>query len=255
MNRIAMVLLAAAGAAMGQDGHKIMMEVQKRAHADSMRYEGSLQTCPKPSCADKKGQLNVKELLLRRWVYERIGDAGKSKSIIRFLDPPDVKGIALLTVNHPDAASDQWLWRPPNGKEQKMSLGDRDNKFFNTDFTFEDLEERDADQYDYTVTGEAKGEWRIDAKPRKMSQYTHCYFYIDKTKYTFSHTDCYDKRGLIRLADYGNYESINNIWTAKGIAISDPLHKTRTGMTIDKVEYNIPLKDSDFTPEGLHVVP
>ena len=42
MNRIAIVMLAAAGAAMAQDGHQIMLEVQKRQHATSMRWEGTL---------------------------------------------------------------------------------------------------------------------------------------------------------------------------------------------------------------------
>ncbi len=87
MNRIAIVMLAAAGAAMGQDGHKIMEEVAKRAHATSVRLEATLETCPKPSCADSKGVLNTKEILIKRWVYERIGNAGESKAILRLPAP------------------------------------------------------------------------------------------------------------------------------------------------------------------------
>lgn len=253
MNKIAIVMLAAASAAMAQDGHKIMEEVTRRAHADSMRYEATLQTCPKATCANSKGQLNEKELLIKRWVYERIGDAGKSKAIVRFTGPAEVKGVALLIVNHPDAASDQWLWRPNVGRDQRVAVQDRSSRFFGTDFSFEDLEEKDADQYDYTVTGEMTGQWRIDAKPKKMSAYTHCYFYIDKTHYTFQRIECYDKRGLVKTIDYGQYEQIDNIWTPRGIALVDALRKSRTGVQFDKVEYNVGLKDSDFTVEALRL--
>lgn len=247
MNRIAIVMLAAAGAAWGQDGHKIMEEVAKRAHADSMRYEGTLESCTSPHGCTQTS----KSLFTKRWVYERIGDAGKSKAILRFIGPADVKGVALLIVNHPDAASDQWLWRPAVGREQRVAVQDRSSKFFGTDFSFEDLEEKDADQYDYTVTGEMTGQWRIDAKPKKASGYTHCYFYIDKTKYTFQRIECYDKKGPSKTIDYGDFEQINNIWTARGVAVTDVQKKTRTALRLDKVEYNVGLKDSDFTVEAL----
>lgn len=249
MNKIAMVWLIAAGAAMAQDGHQIMMEVQKRAHSDSMRYEGTILSCVSP----KGCPPNSKYILTKRWVYERIGDAGKSKAILRFTGPPEVKGVALLIVNHPDAASDQWLWRPAVGRDQRIAVQDRSEKFFNTDFSYEDLEERDADQYDYKVTGEVTGKWTIEAKPRKASEYTRSLFYIDKTNYTFQRIEAYNKKGLARSIDYGEYRQIKGIWTATGIAIVDVQRKTRTAVTYDKVDYNIPLKDSDFTVEALRI--
>jgi hypothetical protein len=253
MNRIAIVWMIAAGTAAAQDGHQIMLEVQKRAHSDSVRMEATLQTCPKPSCADSRGVINMKEILIKRWVYERIGDAGKSKAILRFTGPPEVKGVSLLIVNHPDAASDQWLWRPAVGRDQRIAVQDRSTKFFDTDFSFEDLEERDADQYDYKVTGEVTGKWTIEAKPRKVSEYVRSLFYIDKTNYTFQRIEAYNKKGLAKSIDFGQFEQIKGIWTARGIAINDVQRKTRTGLNYDKVEYNIPLKDSDFTVEGLRI--
>ena len=251
MNRIAIIVLAAAaaGAAWGQDGHSIMVEVQKRQHSDSMRYEGTLY-----SCTSSKGcPPNSKALVTKRWVYERIGDFGKSKGILRFTGPAEVKGVALLIVNHPDAASDQWVWRPAVGREQKVAIQDRDTRFFGTDFTFEDLEERDADQYTYTVDGQMNGWWKIDAKPKKASQYTHLYFYIDKTNYTFQRIEGFTKKGLAKTIDYADYEMIKGIWTARSVEVIDTLRNTRTALHYDKVDYNLPLKDEAFTVEALRI--
>jgi hypothetical protein len=65
-----------------------------------------------------------------------------------------VKGVALLIYNHPDRSSDQWMWRPQIGRDQRVALQDRSARFFGTDFSFEDLEERDVDQFEYKMLGD-----------------------------------------------------------------------------------------------------
>ena len=253
MSKVGAILLAAAGIAMAdvalaQDGRQIMQEVQRRQHSTSMRYEGTIQT---KEDSDK----SAKHIATKRWVYERVGDFGNSKAILRFTGPADVKGVALLIVNHPDSASDQWIWRPSIGRDQRVAVQDRSTRFFGTDFTFEDLEERDVDQYDYTVTGEVNGQWRIDAKPKKASEYTHSYFWIDKTNYTFQRIEAYNKKGLAKTIDYTDFEQVDKIWTAKTILVLDVFHHSRTGLKYDRVEYNIPLKADNFTPEALRLEP
>jgi hypothetical protein len=247
MNRI-VLLLAAAIPVLAQDGRQIIQEVQKRQHTTSLRYEGTVQT----NTGTFRSQAEAaKHTVTKHWVFTRLGDFGNSKAIVRFTGPPEVKGVALLIVNHPDTTSDQWMWRPNIGRDQRVAAQDRSTRFFGTDFSFEDLEERDVDQYDYTVTGEASGVWRIDAKPRKPSQYTHCYFYIDKTNYTYNRVEAYNKKGAARTIDYSNYKLVQGIWTPGGILVTDIFAKSRTVLTYDKVEYNLPMKDDDFTEEAL----
>jgi len=240
--------LMAAGAVMAQDGHQIMQEVQKRQHSNSLRYEGTVRTYG--GTARTTAEME-KHTIIKRWTFVRLGDIGNSKAILRFTGPAEVKGVALLIVNHPDTASDQWIWRPNIGRDQRVSVQDRSTRFFGTDFSFEDLEERDADQYDYTLTGEFAGQWRIDAKPRKASQYIHSYFFIDKTKYIFNRVEAYNKKGLAKTIDYSDYKMVQGIWTPGGVLILDVFLRSRTALTYDKVEYNLPMKDEDFTVEGL----
>ena len=113
-----------------------MAEAQRRHETKSQRYEGLLQVL------DAKGKVADK-----RWTFSRLGSHGRSKSVLRFLVPAEVKGVALLVVNHPDRASDQWMWTPALQRERRIALQDRSTRFFGTDFSFEDLEERDVNQY------------------------------------------------------------------------------------------------------------
>ena len=151
----------------------------------------------------------------KRWVYQRIGSFGNSKAILRFTAPAEVKGVGLLIVNHPDRASDQWMWRPAIGRDQRIALQDRSTRFFGTDFSFEDLEERDVDQYDYKLLPDEGGMWKLESRPRKSSQYEYSYFWIKKDNYTFVKIEAYNKKGLVRTIDYKNYEQIKGIWTAR----------------------------------------
>ena len=84
----------------------------------------------------------------------------------------------LLVVNHPDRASDQWMWTPAIERDRRIALQDRSTRFFGTDFSFEDLEERDVDQYDYTLAGDEAIDgvacWKVQSVPKqsKSSQYS-----------------------------------------------------------------------------------
>jgi hypothetical protein len=49
--------------------------------------------------------------------------------VLRFTAPAEVKGVALLVVNHPDRASDQWMWTPAINRERRIALQDRSQRF------------------------------------------------------------------------------------------------------------------------------
>jgi hypothetical protein len=243
MSKILAVLIAvsaAATTATAQDPRQIIQEVQNRQHSTSQRYEGTLEVT------------NARNVIaVKRWNYQRLGDFGNSKAILRFTAPAEVKGVGLLIVNHPDRASDQWMWRPAIGRDQRIALQDRSTRFFGTDFSFEDLEERDVDQYDYKMRGEENGMWKIESHPRKASQYTYLYFWIKKDNYTFQKIESYNKKSLVRSIEYRDYELVKGIWTARTIAVLDLSRNSRTTLKYDKVDYNLPMKEDEFTLEAL----
>jgi outer membrane lipoprotein-sorting protein len=242
MNKILLfaAVLPMLAPAFGQDPRQIILEVQKRQHSDSQRYEGTLEVTSQGN-----------QVATKRWVYQRIGSFGKSKAILRFTAPAEVKGVGLLIVNHPDRASDQWMWRPAIGRDQRIALQDRSTRFFGTDFSFEDLEERDVDQYNYKLLADEEGMWKLESRPRKSSQYEYSYFWIKKDNYTFVRIEAYSKKGLVRTIDYKNYEQIKGIWTARLTEVYDVTRKSRTTLKYEKLEYNLPMKDDDFTLQAL----
>lgn len=239
MNKLLFLVAATAAA---QDARQIITELQNRAKSDSQRYEGWLRV------VDSKEKVTEK-----RWMYDRIGSAGNSKVVLRFTAPAEVKGVALLIVNHPDRASDQWMWTPALQRDRRIAFQDRSTRFFGTDFSFEDLEERDVDQYDYKLLGEEAGAWKLESRPKrtKSSQYTHSYLWVDKARYAFTRIEAYRDGKLVRRISYSDYKQIQNIWTPLSLEVEDLGRKSKTVLKTDKLEYNVPLKEEMFTLQAL----
>jgi len=228
------------------NARQIVDEAQKRTDARSQRYEGLLQVF------DAKGKISDK-----RWTFERLGAHGQSKSVLRFTVPAEVKGVALLVVNHPDRASDQWMWTPAIERDRRIALQDRSTRFFGTDFSFEDLEERDVNQYEYVLLGEEALDgvpcWKIQSTPResKSSQYSKSVVWIRKDNYAFARIESYIKDQAVRRLDYSKIENVQGIWTARQLEMHDLRRGSRTRLTLDKLAYNVALKEEDFTLQAI----
>ncbi|HZU23918.1 MAG TPA: outer membrane lipoprotein-sorting protein [Bryobacteraceae bacterium] len=242
-------LLAAALMAsplLAQSAREIVQTSQDRTRANSEHYEGVL------TVIDSHGKTTTK-----RWIYDRIGSFGNSKAILRFTDPPEVKGVALLIINHPDRASDQWMWRPAIERDTRVALQDRSTRFFGTGFSFEDLEERDVDQFDYALLNQESMDgapcWKIVATPKqaKSSQYTRTFLWIRKDNYVLAMMQGWSKNRMTRSIHYTNIARVQDIWTARRLEVWDAERRSTTVLTLDKLQYNTPMREQDFTVEAL----
>jgi hypothetical protein len=235
-----------AAVALAQDARQIVAESENRSRSKSQQYEGTLEVI---------GASN--KVSLKRWEYRRIGSYGASKAILRFTAPAEVKGVALLIVNHTDRASDQWMWTPAIERDRRIAAQDRSTRFFGTDFSFEDLEERDVDQFNYKLLGDdnvdGAASWKIESKPKesKSSQYTSSLVWVRKDNYVVAQIEDYAKDKLVRRIRYSDIQNVAGIWTPRTVEVFDANRKSRTVLKLEKLEYNLPMKDEDFSLEAL----
>jgi hypothetical protein len=99
--------------------------------------------------------------------------------------------------------------------------------------------------------------WKIESRPRqtKVSQYTHSQLWIRKDNYVLAQIENYKKSDLVRRAKYSNIQRVQNIWTAQTIEMFDVRQNSRTILAIEKLQYNLPMKDEDFTLQALRREP
>jgi DNA replicative helicase MCM subunit Mcm2 (Cdc46/Mcm family) len=61
----------------------------------------------------------------------------------------------------------------------------------------------------------------------------------------------YIKDQAVRRLNYGDFVNIVGIWTARTLEMSDLRRGSRTRLTLDKLQYNVAMKDEDFTLQAL----
>ena len=244
--RTFLILLQLSAFLFAQDAKQIVAESQRRQNVKSQKYQGVLQV------VDAGGKITEKN-----WATERAGSWGTSKVMIRFTAPAEVKGVALLVVNHPDRASDQWMWIPSIGRDRRVALQDRKTRFFGTDFSFEDLEERDVEQFDWKLLGEEAIDgapcWKIESRPKqsRASQYTSNVLWVRKDNYVAAQVESFTKTQLVRRLFYKNIEQVQGIWTARLLEMHDLKRRSKTILKLDKLSFNAPVKEENFTVQAL----
>ena len=239
-------IFALAVASFAQDAKQLVEESQKRNRSNTQQYDGVLQVF------NPNGKNSEK-----RWQFFRSGNYGESKALLRFVNPAEVKGVALLIVNHPDRASDQWMWLPELQRDRRVALQDRSTRFFGTDFSYEDLEERDVNQSDFKLLGEESVEgqacWKIESTPKKgkSSQYNRVVLWLRKDIYYPVRYEMYAKDQLVRKLHYRKIEKVSGVWSALEMEMYDVRRKGRTVLKSDKLQYNVSLKEELFTLQSL----
>ena len=241
-----MAALLVAAVARCQDARPLLTEAQRRAYVASVRYEGVALTSNDAGASSEK-----------HWRFERIGPYGESKILIRFLSPAEVEGVAILIVNHREGPAGAWMWTPASGRVRSIAAESRLTRFFGTDFSFEDLEERDVDQYDCKLLGDASLDgaacWRIECRPNRgnASQYTYSHLWLRKDDYVIAQLENFQGPILLRRIVNRDVRKVQGIWTPQVIEVSQPARHTRTVLRLEKLEYNVALDEAAFTVEGL----
>lgn len=150
---------------------------------------------------------NVKRKSVQLILEKQDGD----KSIVRFMTPAEIKGVAALTHEHPDATDDNWLYLPATKRVRRISGANKTASFQGTEFTYEDLSNRIVAKYEWRFleekdieTDEGKvGVFAIEAKPLyKDTGYSKLIVYLNRDKWRQERIDFFDKAGqLLKVLD------------------------------------------------------
>lgn len=74
-------------------------------------------------------------------------------NLLRFIKPDDVSRTALLTLNHPDDESDQWVYLPALDHVRRIASSRKGGRFVASDFYYEDLSDREVKMDHHKIIG------------------------------------------------------------------------------------------------------
>ena len=106
---------------------------------------------PTDSKADLSMTLTNKKGKTRSSIIKSISKDRGKKQIMWFLSPPSDRGISLYKIEKDSGKDEMKMWLPAFKKVRKISSRKKTERFMNSDLTFEDLYNREIDEYTYSL--------------------------------------------------------------------------------------------------------
>jgi hypothetical protein len=126
------------------DGLEIARRADKAATADTEHQTMTM------TLENSRGQQRIRTI--EGW--SKTIDDDTEHRFSRFLKPSDVKDTTLLSFDYTQKDDDTWLYLPALKKVKRILSTNKTDYFMGSDFTYEDMENIDLVNWDYTLTGE-----------------------------------------------------------------------------------------------------
>lgn len=197
---------------------------------------------------------------VRRLVsYRLTQQGGASATLIRFLEPRDVAGTGLLSLNSKGGGSDQSLYLPALGKVRRIASDRKGGRFVGSDIYFEDLQERPAahDRHALTGTETVAGvpcqvlvSVPVDAD---NSVYRRRVSWVDPKSLIVLRVDYHEAQEQTpsKRFEVLAREQVQSFWTVTDSRVTDLASGHQTRMKVERVIYDRKLPARLFTPQAL----
>jgi outer membrane lipoprotein-sorting protein len=188
------------------------------------------------------------------------------RRLIRFNYPNDIRGTSFLVWEHPSADDERFLFLPSLGRVRRIAGSETQDSFVGSDFSYEDIGGRELDEYTYTFAaadgenaswsesgGQARPAWRLESKRKDASaQFPRVVSLVLKDSFVVVQADVFNRRNeRQKVYTVRRLERIEGIWTVMDSEMANASEKTRTELVVERADYNVGLKDADFSRREL----
>jgi Outer membrane lipoprotein-sorting protein len=187
--------------------------------------------------------------------------------LMRFTYPNDIRGASFLVWEHPSSEDERFLFLPSLGRVRRIAGAETQDSFVGSDFTYEDIGGREFDDYTYGFSGPdaeraswtpASGgaprpAWRVESRRKDQSvQFPRAVSLILHDTFVVVQADIYNRRNeRQKVYTVRRLEQVDGVWTVMDSEITNSLEKTRTELTVEQADYNVGLKETDFSRREL----
>lgn len=186
---------------------------------------------------------------------------GGEKQIIWFLAPADDKGVSFLKIENDDRDDEMRLWLPAFKKVRRISSSKKGDSFMGSDLSYEDLTNRELNEYTYQLLGEEFVDgvpcYKLEAvpKPEAESTYSRHVSWIQKETYLPVKEESYDRAGRLHKTKTIEYTRIKDYDLPQEIFVRDVQKNHSTRLTFDNMSVDDGVRESLFHERNLKRLP
>jgi hypothetical protein len=188
------------------------------------------------------------------------------RSLVRFTYPNDIKGTGFLVWEHADADDERFLFLPSLGRVRRIAASEAQESFVGSDFTYEDIGGRQFEDYTYRLLegpgaaatwtapdGSRHAVHTLESASRDAkARFPRVVSLVRRDNFIVVRAEIYNTRGEIQKTfEALRIEKVGAYWTTLEMRMTDALQRTRTELTLEKVEYDVGLKPDDLSRRAL----
>ncbi len=226
------------------DAYQLAKDISSRVAPDDSKATLSM------TLIDKKGNQRVSKI--RSYTKDN-----SSKQIMWFLSPPSDRGISVYKIEKKGEKDEMKMWLPAFKRVRKISSSKKSESFMNSDLTFEDLYNRELDEYTYELK-ENNSEYSVlisYPKPDLKSSYSKHISWVYKKTNLVTREESYSKAGALLKTKEFEYTSIDGFDVIDKITVVDVKSKHQTILGFENIQLNTGLKDNQFHESFLKRIP
>jgi len=236
------------GSLFALDGREIMDRVDKRPTGKTSHARVRM------DLIDSKGQVNTRSVEM----FTVKGEKDLKKLVIVFHAPASVKDTRYLAVENEGRDDDKWIYLPALKRVRRIAASEGGSSFMGSDFTYDDMSDRDVDRDNHKLLREEKLESyqcyvvESSAKDPKDSQYSKRISWVAKDLWIPVKIELYDKKGnLQKVATMDKIDTIQGFVTPLQTTMKNVQKGTATVLVMEKFVWDEPLPSSLFTTRYL----
>lgn len=195
--------------------------------------------------------------------YQKRDTDDNLMNLIRFKAPADVSGTAFLSLEKDEQADLQWLFLPALNRSRRISASDESDNFMGSDFTYEDLDTEDLENFDYQLVGNVilneKECYHINAIPNnetiaKNSGYSKREIFVSTKNFMVEKINFFNKKGVLTkkfAAESTIFIETAQKWRNSAIIMENVKTGHKTRIVFDDFKINQGLEDNLFSKRSL----
>lgn len=202
---------------------------------------------------NSKGKKRVRSL---HQFFKSYGDT--EKKVMFFKAPADVKNTSFLNFSYDEAGKDddQWLYLPALKKVKRISSSSKDNNFMGSDFTYEDMENKDPKDFNHTLVKEEtiNGQecYVLEITPKEENSYSKQIAWVMKDKWIPAKMEFYDEdEELLKILEITEHEEIGGYWIVVSQTMTNVQKNHSTVIKLSDIKMNIDLGDGKFSQRAM----
>ncbi len=245
------LLVANALGSYGQTGQEIMKKSGDLISLDAMEMVSTLKIY------NEKGSERMRKMAT---ASKKFGQT--TKMIMKFTDPADVRGTAILIYDNADSNDDMWIYLPALRKSRRIVSNEKGRNFMGSEFTNADMSKPNLSDFNYIILGEeninSKICWKVETTPKTSSLqneygYSKRVSLVEKDTYRALEIEYFDLQGKPHrkeiLKDYRKLQ--DGRYFAFYMEMNNLQNKRKSVMIVEDIQTGSTLSENVFTPAML----